>query len=234
MVAFLHGLAHCQLAIRARTISSPKCLGQHVAYTDRTVTPTAITGGIGGYEAGNQSLNNQFQVKSTNIFKSHSAAYGIDYYDATYSLVNQRTGPTFTAPDGRQTATGASIDVIPAPMVAGGRIYRVTRANFNSERETPSDLLRLLRPRPVAGWSSHDQPRPSLRAETMSGTIIKDWSLKNNWAPRIGATFDVTGDGRTKIYGNYGRYYARIPNDLAARASRPTTASRVVTTSMPV
>ena len=52
----------------------------------------------------------------------------------------------------------------------------------------------------------------------MSGTIIKDWSLKNNWAPRIGATFDVTGDGRTKIYGNYGRYYARIPNDLAARA----------------
>ena len=38
----------------------------------------------------------------------------------------------------------------------------------------------------------------------MSGTIIKDWTLKNNWAPRIGATFDATGDGKTKIYGNYG------------------------------
>jgi hypothetical protein len=61
---------------------------------------------------------------------------------------------------------------------------------------------------------------PGLRyeQETMSGTIIKDWTLKNNWAPRIGATFDVTGDGKTKVYGNYGRYYARIPNDLAARA----------------
>jgi hypothetical protein len=52
----------------------------------------------------------------------------------------------------------------------------------------------------------------------MSGTIIKDWQLKNNWAPRIGATFDATGDGRTKLYGNYGRFYARVPNDLAARA----------------
>jgi hypothetical protein len=52
----------------------------------------------------------------------------------------------------------------------------------------------------------------------MSGTIIKDWELKNNWAPRIGATIDVSGDGRTKVYGNYGRFYARIPNDLAARA----------------
>ncbi|HEY3044412.1 MAG TPA: hypothetical protein VGJ39_10325, partial [Vicinamibacterales bacterium] len=54
--------------------------------------------------------------------------------------------------------------------------------------------------------------------EKLVGTIITDFTLKNNWAPRIGATLDPMGDGRTKIYGNYGRYYARIPNDLAARA----------------
>jgi hypothetical protein len=46
--------------------------------------------------------------------------------------INQRTGPTFTAPDGRVTATGASIDVIADPTF--GKIYRVTRANFNSAR----------------------------------------------------------------------------------------------------
>ena len=28
----------------------------------------------------------------------------------------------------------------------------------------------------------------------------------------------MLGNGRSKLYGNYGRYYARIPNDLAARA----------------
>ena len=52
----------------------------------------------------------------------------------------------------------------------------------------------------------------------MTGTIIKDCQLKNNWAPRIGATYDLTGDGKTKLYGNYGIFYARIPIDLAARA----------------
>jgi hypothetical protein len=40
----------------------------------------------------------------------------------------------------------------------------------------------------------------------------------NNWAPRIGATFDLTGNGRAKVFGSWGRFYAKIPNDLAARA----------------
>ena len=52
----------------------------------------------------------------------------------------------------------------------------------------------------------------------MSGSIIKNYALKNNWAPRVGATFDVTGDHRSKLYGNFGIFYARVPNDLASRA----------------
>src|SRR5262249_18316726 len=54
--------------------------------------------------------------------------------------------------------------------------------------------------------------------EKLAGTLVDDFSLKNNWAPRIGATYDVTGDGRTKAFGNFGIFYARVPNDLAARA----------------
>jgi hypothetical protein len=50
------------------------------------------------------------------------------------------------------------------------------------------------------------------------GTIINNFTLKNNWAPRIGVSYDATGNGRTKLFGSYGRFYARVPNDLAARA----------------
>lgn len=39
-----------------------------------------------------------------------------------------------------------------------------------------------------------------------------------NWAPRIGATFDLTGDGRAKVFASWGHFYAKVPNDLAARA----------------
>jgi len=30
--------------------------------------------------------------------------------------------------------------------------------------------------------------------------------------------YDPSGEGRSKIYANYGRFFAKIPNDLAARA----------------
>src|SRR6185295_5563143 len=61
---------------------------------------------------------------------------------------------------------------------------------------------------------------PGLRyeQETLNGEAISNFTLKNNWAPRIGATYELDANGKTKVYGNWGRFYARMPNDLAARA----------------
>ena len=30
--------------------------------------------------------------------------------------------------------------------------------------------------------------------------------------------YDLLGNGRSKLFGNWGRFFAKIPNDLAARA----------------
>src|SRR6185436_7273960 len=164
--------------------------------TDRTVTPNAISGGIGFYEAGNHSLNNQFSAKLTNVIGNHQVKYGVQFDDVTYSNINQRTGPTFTAPDGRQTATGATIDVIADPTF--GKIYRVTRANFNSARTTTQKYVTFFA---QDSWRLDRLTiNPGLRyeQEKMAGSIITDFQLKNNWAPRLGATYDLTGDGKTK------------------------------------
>jgi len=40
----------------------------------------------------------------------------------------------------------------------------------------------------------------------------------NNWSPRLGATWDIKGDGKSKLYVSFGRFFVKIPNDLAARA----------------
>jgi hypothetical protein len=185
--------------------------------TDTTVVPNVRTGGIGSYEQGNVSNSKQFSLKATNIFGGHQIKYGIQYDAVDYQQLNQRTGPTFTAPDGRQTATGAQISII--PDVTYGKIWRVTRANFNVSRDIPQTYANFF---VQDNWKVGDRLtiNPGIRyeQEKMSGTIIKDWELKNNWAPRIGAAFDLTGDGRTKLYGNWGFFYARIPLDLAARA----------------
>lgn len=34
------------------------------------------------------------------------------------------------------------------------------------------------------------------------------------WAPRLGASFDPVGDGRTKIYGSYSKYYLPMAGDI--------------------
>jgi hypothetical protein len=39
------------------------------------------------------------------------------------------------------------------------------------------------------------------------------------WAPRLGFSWDVMGDGTLKVFGNAGRYYLALPAGLAARNS---------------
>jgi hypothetical protein len=187
------------------------------AISDQTVTPTIVSGGIGRYESGNQSLNKTFNIKATNVTSAHQIKYGFEYSDVAYNQFNNITGPTFLSPDGRQTATGATITIL--PDVSLGRIYRVTRANFNNGHDTTQKYTDFfVQDSWRIGTKLTFNPGIRYDSETLDGNLIQGWKLKNNWAPRIGAAYDVTGDGRTKIYGNYGIYYARIPNDLAARA----------------
>jgi hypothetical protein len=184
--------------------------------TDRTVVPNVISGGIGFYEQGNHSLNNQYVAKFTNVFKGNSLRYGVEYDDVTYSNLSQRTGPTFTAPDGRTTATGAQIDIL--PDVNFGKIYRVTRANFNAGRTTLQKYTSFFVQDTWTAGRLTVNPGIRYEQEKLTGSLIKDFTLKNNWAPRLGATFDPNGDGKSKVYGNFGIFYSRVPNDLAARA----------------
>ena len=43
------------------------------------------------------------------------------------------------------------------------------------------------------------------------------FSLNNEWAPRIGFTWDFIGDGTSKLYASGGRFYYSLPTDLNVR-----------------
>ncbi|MDO8630349.1 MAG: TonB-dependent receptor, partial [Phycisphaerales bacterium] len=183
---------------------------------DRTIVPNVFSGGIGFYEVGNDGTNLQYAVKSTNIFGGHQVRYGFAYEDVKYDNVIQRTGPPITLPDGTKTATGANVEIFADPTF--GRIYRVVRANTSNVRETeqqyPSFFVQDT-------WNVTPRLtiRPGVRydQQKLVGNLT-DFQWDGNWAPRVGVIYDFTGDGRSKVFGNWGRFYARIPNDLAARA----------------
>jgi Carboxypeptidase regulatory-like domain/TonB dependent receptor/TonB-dependent Receptor Plug Domain len=175
------------------------------------------SGGIGFYEQGNLSINDQYSVKTTYIVGGHQIKGGYEFDDVSYDLARQYSGPTFKAADGRQTSTGAVVNILADPTF--GKIYRVSRANFNVARSTLQNYHTFF---VQDNWKVGNRLtiNPGLRyeQETLSGSIIQDYKLSNNWAPRIGATYDLTGDTKTKVYGNFGIFYSRIPNDLASRA----------------
>ncbi len=43
-------------------------------------------------------------------------------------------------------------------------------------------------------------------------------SFTGQWSPRVGFTFDPKGEGKTKIYYNFGRFHEYIPLDMAERS----------------
>src|SRR6185295_1511431 len=210
--------------------------------TDRTVTPNVPSGGIGFYDKGGEGKNKQYSLKSTNIFNAggnHQVRYGVNYEDISFARDNGRTGPTFTLSNGTQTRTGASsISILPDATY--GQIWRVTRANFGPVPETTANYLNFfmqdtwqvgsrLTLRPGVRWERQklvgggtplchsDDSRPGA-GDGSGEAIFCERSFDGTFSPRIGATFDITGNGKSKIYASYGRFYSKIPNDLAARA----------------
>jgi hypothetical protein len=184
--------------------------------TDTTVTPNIRSGGIGFFEVGNRGSNWQYQAKTTRIAGAHQVRVGLHADDIHYDNTTNRTGPTFTLPTGQQTVSGAQIQIIADP--AFGRIVRVTRAdtnNVHATRQTYLDLFAQDTWRAGKGLTL----TPGLRYEhqRLQGTV-KDLTFNQSWSPRVGATYDPTGRGKMKIYGNWGLFYVKLPNDLAARA----------------
>ncbi|HET7294940.1 MAG TPA: TonB-dependent receptor [Vicinamibacteria bacterium] len=214
--------------------------------TDATVVPNVVSGGIGFYEVGNDGENIQYSLKSTNIFEAggnHQFRYGVLYEDISYDNVIQRTGPPILLSNGIQTVTGATVTILPDPVY--GRIYRATRANFSNVRPTQQEYLSFFAqdtwqlgkkltikagvryeqqkligsdsPRPAGSLCNANDEFPG-QGSGNGAEIPCEVTWDNNWAPRVGFTFDPTGTGKAKIYGSWGRFYAKIPNDLAARA----------------
>ncbi|MBA2304876.1 MAG: TonB-dependent receptor [Acidobacteria bacterium] len=67
-----------------------------------------------------------------------------------------------------------------------------------------------------AGLRSELEHIPGFREGEQVTAII--WSFLDKLAPRFGATYDVRGDGKWKVFGNYGKFYDIMKLSLARNA----------------
>jgi hypothetical protein len=206
------------------------------------VCPQGRSGGLGFFEQ-NEGKNLQYGLKSTNILNglgTHEIRYGVQVENIDFTRGTNYSGADMRLANGRTTVTGGPIQI----RTGGGiTYYRATRGLLLTPGPTTQDYTSFfiqdtwqagrLTVRPgvryerqyLEGQDPSAFPAPLCfdndtrpGAGDGSGTGIACNFTWNNWAPRIGGTFDLTGDGRAKAYASWGHFYAKIPNDLAARA----------------
>jgi hypothetical protein len=185
------------------------------SFTDTTVTPNVRTGGIGRYESESNGERLQYSAKATYNLRKHTIRLGGLWEDISYLSVPDVTGPNFVLPGGQQAVTGAVYSAIPDPTF--GKIYRVSSAYTANQLDTTQTYLTAFL---QDTWQVTNRLtiRPGIRWEEQKLTGVgSGYTFTGAWSPRIGVTFDPTGKGRAKVYGNFGRFYTQYPQDLATR-----------------
>ena len=211
-------------------------------YTDLRFTPNGTTGGLGSYER-DEGSNFQYGIKSTHILSGagdHQIRYGVGLENIEFTRDFDYSGPNLLLSTGGSTVTGGPVQI---RVGAGTVFYRATRGKL-----VPTDLTNQegfsfflqdtwqagrLTIKPGVRYERQnlsgvdpvgDNPDLCFEGDTRpgqgdgTGPAIRCSFAWNNLAPRLGVAYDLRGDGRAKLFASYGRFYAKIPNDLAARS----------------
>jgi len=201
--------------------------------TDRTTLIRFAKGGPGFFE-NSEAKNIQFGVKATNIWSGHEVRYGVQFEDIDYLGGAQYSGPRYTAFNGQQTTSGALVSEFLGSRfgLPADRVFVVSRNRLSaSPVPTSTRYLNLfvqdswnvtsyLNVKGGVRWEKQQikGDRDTILPDTGETISSEDITLTNNIAPRLGATYDYLRNGKSKLYGHYGRFYEKIPNDLAVRA----------------
>jgi hypothetical protein len=203
-------------------------------FTDVSGVPVRY-GGVGFY-ANSKSTNAQYRVKFSSFFPGagqHNLRYGVEYQDVGYNNTSTYSGPPGTVipdfvddtgtPVGTRVATSgydwqlaANSDSVLYPSGQRFRIRRIRSGELTAETENHHLAFFLSDSWNPVEWVDI---MAGIRYEenTLIGSAAK-FSWDNNWGPRFHVTVDPTKDHKTKLSFAFGRFFGKIPNDLAVRA----------------
>jgi hypothetical protein len=186
-----------------------------------TGEPKAVSCGSGGAYGANNDSNTQYRLDLEYLFNDHLISAGIDYQERdsvrvsipigghswTYRTLAPGTG--FEADNGMVlNTTGADLDYVEDRVFDGGGAFSSKlMAYYLEDKWQVTDNLLL----------SIGLRIDEFESKGTTGKVLTDFTT--DVAPRLGATWDVNGDGNSKIYATYGRYYLPVANNTIFRAA---------------
>jgi len=198
--------------------------------TGRTV-PRQVDETIGQYEYGgfqriqnDQSDRDAFLLKFTNFFGNHELRYGVDVeknkYDADlhelwyryFGFSGSRGGYYIQGRDyfvqGKGTTTNAALFAQDSWKISSSLTLNL---GLRYEEQWLDSAQNVAVGNSLAEGEA-------CNADVTACRTIDQLKLKGNWAPRIGLVWDPLKNGKSKVYGFWGRFYEAIPLDMNIRA----------------
>ena len=196
-----------------------------VHFIDQSTPGSPTSGGL-PFHRDQDLTRDVYKASISSFLGDHELKFGTDIEDLQVITANWNGG------------AGQRIYIRPAVGPNGETEYRHrffvdnTTQGFDPNDPTTWTLLAPLVSRPETQntsffaqdvWRARSDLTFSggVRLETQEigdrfGDVQAD--IDDNWAGRFGVTWDVFGNGRSKLFGNYGRYFLSIPMDINIRA----------------
>jgi outer membrane receptor protein involved in Fe transport len=190
----------------------------------------------GGYNRGGfnrivdeESTRNAWALKSSNFIGRHEFRYGLDVENNEYVADTHETWYRYLGdPTANSRFRGECAGITCTRMEE--RIYSVdgsgetaNEAAFLQDQWKVMPNLQLNlgvrweRQRMGSGRGVALATDPD-QINTGNYTQVDEYTLDNNWAPRLGFVWDPKNNGRSKVYGYVGRFFEAVPLDLNIRA----------------
>ena len=213
--------------------------------TDRTVPGVNVaSGGFGGIGRLNnhKSTRDGYAASFAAYLGNHEVKLGGDYEHNETFAIERRTGaqsltivpcranpqnPAAVDRCARVGGAGSPYVNWRGENVNGGVFY--AHGYLSNLDGTPVTRIEMETPSLAYSAFVQDTWRVSRRLTVNAGlrwdreeiqnyrkkTVI---DLEDMWAPRAGVVWDFAGDGTSKVYGSFGRFYYQFPTDLNVRA----------------
>jgi len=194
--------------------------GNAIQFTDETVPPPfPVTGGLGrinGYQDFNRSHRNQFAGDYVAYFQNHEVKVGGAYIERSTEAIDVFTG-------GQQVSKRLDED---SNTIYYAHTFFGTRLGGGDAVPVPFNDVHLNSTDYAAFVQDSWKPLSNLTIDAglrFDRTDVKGFDQKvvsrltNEWQPRIGILWDPWGQGTSKVYAFYGRFYYAIPTDINVR-----------------
>jgi Carboxypeptidase regulatory-like domain len=158
-------------------------------------------GGLGFYEKNSENTTTQYQADLSWFLGTHSLKFGIGLLESKYSLVNATTG-------GYRVTVRTSGGVNTEDLSTNATVKAVYTSLYLQDQWEMFAGFKLMY---GARYEAQDQ-------QDLNGkSFLKYSKLTDVLQPRIGFTWDLNNDGKSKVSGSYGVYFEKIPQRVAIR-----------------